>query len=616
MRDCNGNGVADSCDLAQGSSQDCNANDTPDECDIAQGTSPDCNANGIPDECIELKEDCNGNGVPDSCDIAEGTSEDCNENIVPDACDIAEGTSEDCTADGIPDECEPDCNENDVADSCDIAAGTSEDCNANAIPDECDIARGTSEDCNGNGVVDSCDIAEGTSQDINGNGVPDECESDCNGNGIPDDLDIGDGTSEDCNENEVPDECDFANGTSEDCNGNVIPDECDIAEGTSQDCTANGIPDQCDIVAGTSEDCNENAIPDECDLLFIQQIITTAATWPISVFSADLDGDGDNDVLSASYFDGKIAWYRNTDGLGSFGPQQIITIAADYAYSVFVADLDGDGDPDVLSASAFHDKIAWYENTDGLGSFGPQQIITTEADWALSVFAADLDGDGDHDVLSASNFDDKIAWYENIDGLGSFGPQQIITTEANDARSVFAADLDGDGNTDVLSASNYDDKIAWYRNTDGLGTFGPQQIITTAANGAFSVFAADLDGDGDNDVLSASSVDDQIAWYETPSDCNGNAIPDVCDIAAGTSEDCNGNGKPDECELDVRCPCEGDVNRDGTVDPLDSGFVLSRFGCPVGEGHPGCDAADQNGDGMVDPLDVGFILARFGDCEE
>ena len=61
--------------------------------------------------------------------------------------------------------------------------------------------------------------------------------------------------------------------------------------------------------------------------------------------------------------------------------------------------------------------------------------------------------------------------------------------------------------------------------------------------------------------------------------------------------------------------CAGDANGDGTVDPLDSGFVLSRFACEVDAGEPDCDAADQNDDGTVDPLDVGFILARFGPCE-
>ena len=49
--------------------------------------------------------------------------------------------------------------------------------------------------------------------------------------------------------------------------------------------------------------------------------------------------------------------------------------------------------------------------------------------------------------------------------------------EANGARSVYAADLDGDGDADVLSASRFDDKIAWYENTDGKGAFGNQQVI-------------------------------------------------------------------------------------------------------------------------------------------
>ena len=55
------------------------------------------------------------------------------------------------------------------------------------------------------------------------------------------------------------------------------------------------------------------------------------------------------------------------------------------------------------------------------------------------MFAADVDGDGDLDVLSASATDDKIAWYENMDGQGNFGPQHMITTAADHASSVYAA---------------------------------------------------------------------------------------------------------------------------------------------------------------------------------
>ena len=89
-----------------------------------------------------------------------------------------------------------------------------------------------------------------------------------------------------------------------------------------------------------------------------------------------------------------------------------ITTDADGAYSVFAVDVDGDGDMDVLSASSNDDKIAWYEN-DGSENF-TAHVITTSADGAASIYAVDVDSDDDMDVLSASFFDDKIAWYENI----------------------------------------------------------------------------------------------------------------------------------------------------------------------------------------------------------
>ena len=70
--------------------------------------------------------------------------------------------------------------------------------------------------------------------------------------------------------------------------------------------------------------------------------------------------------------------------------------------------------------------------------------------------------------MSASTGDNIIAWYEN-DGTGIFGPQQIISTEVLSPRDVYAADIDNDGDMDVLSASQNDNKIAWYENLTILG---------------------------------------------------------------------------------------------------------------------------------------------------
>ncbi len=90
-------------------------------------------------------------------------------------------------------------------------------------------------------------------------------------------------------------------------------------------------------------------------------------------------------------------------------------------------------------------------------------------------------------------------------------------------------------------------------------------MITTSADGAVSVYATDLDGDGDADVLSAIFNDDKIAWYENIyRDCNGNGIADTADITNGTSLDCNANGIPDECE--ITSGTEFDCNGNGVPD--------------------------------------------------
>lgn len=246
-----------------------------------------------------------------------------------------------------------------------------------------------------------------------------------------------------------------------------------------------------------------------------EQIISTL-DFTKDVHFTDVDGDGDMDVLSVSgtnYDNSDVSWYENLDGLGSFA-QQVISTNIDNPQSVYTADIDGDGDQDVISGTFSEYPVIWYENINGLGDFGPEKYIDQNVMDASSVYADDIDGDGDVDVLSASGGDDKIVWYENTDGLGNFNPEHIITNLTNGASSVYTSDIDGDGDVDVLSSSAIDNKIAWYENLDGLGNFGNQQIITTSAINAYTVYASDLNNDGKIDVLSASYFDNKVAWYK------------------------------------------------------------------------------------------------------
>jgi hypothetical protein len=222
---------------------------------------------------------------------------------------------------------------------------------------------------------------------------------------------------------------------------------------------------------------------------FTPHIITTDARWAVSVYAIDVDDDGDMDVLSASEDDSKIAWYEN-DGNENFTPHTITT-STSRANSVYAEDMDGDGDMDVLSASFLIDPIEWYEN-DGNENFTTHTIATSRVVMATSVQAVDIDSDGDMDVLSTSLAFTTIAWYEN-DGNENFTTHAISNSAAG---AVYAIDVDGDGDIDVLSAS--DDKVTWHEN-DGNENFTTHTISDGAAG---PVYAVDVDGDGDIDVLS------------------------------------------------------------------------------------------------------------------
>jgi len=78
---------------------------------------------------------------------------------------------------------------------------------------------------------------------------------------------------------------------------------------------------------------------------------------------------------------------------------------------------------------------------------------------------------------------------------------------------------------DIVSASYKDDTIAWYENDGASNPSWTASNIATSANGAESVFVADMDNDGDMDIVSASWIDDTIAWYE-----NNAGIPEFSNI--------------------------------------------------------------------------------------
>lgn len=306
--------------------------------------------------------------------------------------------------------------------------------------------------------------------------------------------------------------------------------------------------------------------------------ITLDATpaWYVSYELADLDGDGDKDALYLINNPRKAAWKENLDGLGNLGDEHILLENQTFIVLKNKAvDVDNDGDLDIITkfTDSFDDWIVWYENLDGLGSFG-DEIILLEDQTAITLpLFVDIDGDGIADMLSSNEYflgPAKVVWYKGL-GDGFFGDEQeiyqfdfflsdstsillmkhvdintdglldIVITTNHDDIGIFVLwlenidgqgnyqvpenlvdigaaqydfyDIDNDGDSDLVGNHRWDDEVYWMENSDGLGTF-IKRMITTSADFPSSAKAIDLNGDGRLDVVTSSIGDDTVAWYE------------------------------------------------------------------------------------------------------
>ncbi len=248
------------------------------------------------------------------------------------------------------------------------------------------------------------------------------------------------------------------------------------------------------------------------------QIVASEINAPNAIVTADINGDGDEDLVAAAQLGNQIFWYENNgdftigDGTPSGGGNPIAGVDEIIdPSSIFAADFDGNGSIDIAFASAANGGSIGYAANNGDGSSFTLQEISTEPLSPTSIFGADVDGDNDTDLVVASTGDNRVLVYEN-DGAGNFATTGEEIGISAEVYSVFAADLEGDGDIDIVSASYGNGEIAIYENLGG-GEFEPGEVIGTAA-GALTVFGADLDGDTDLEIITSSFTDQEVVFFE------------------------------------------------------------------------------------------------------
>jgi len=168
--------------------------------------------------------------------------------------------------------------------------------------------------------------------------------------------------------------------------------------------------------------------------------------------------------------------------------------------SVSLCDIDGDGKTDLAASVIEENSMVWFHNEGGMPINWTKHIISSTFSAAWGVYTADIDGDGNMDVLGASKDDNQFAWWRNSGASPITWEKHIIRANLPFAHEVYAIDFDSDGHTDVFAAASDCNRILWWRNHGENPITWTEQTIDSTFTGAKSVRVGDIDGDGDNDV--------------------------------------------------------------------------------------------------------------------
>jgi hypothetical protein len=275
-----------------------------------------------------------------------------------------------------------------------------------------------------------------------------------------------------------------------------------------------------DVVGCFSDDDEvywiENDTGDAETSTWAKQTVNGSFNSPLSVFVFDVDGDGDLDILSTDQSEGDFFLLNGGDG--SSWSQSAASGGTGHVGDAGTADLNGDGVIDVYSLRSETSNIAWMSAADGWTT----HYIVPSSGYAAYDFldAGDLDMDGDVDFVAVNSDIGGVDWLENdLNDSGEWILHQIDAS-LDLAWWVQLGDVDGDGDLDVVAAARLDDDIVWYENKLGRrpGAFRSRQTASTGHDKPSAVLPFDVDGDGDTDIVAAFSGDNNLRWFENDGD--------------------------------------------------------------------------------------------------
>jgi uncharacterized delta-60 repeat protein len=338
------------------------------------------------------------------------------------------------------------------------------------------------------------------------------------------------------------------------------------------------------------------------------------------VVVADFNGDGKSDIAVANWNNGNVVIFKN-QGTGGSIINSSFVIAATISVGatptdIAVGDLNGDGLPDLVVANWNANSISVIQNTSSGGniSFAPAVEISLinyyQALPPSSVAVADIDGDGWPDIV-VSGQNPAVLRNRGLGGSigsSSFDAPVTVLVSGGAAYDLAVADVDGDGKPDLL-VTGYPNQCSVIHNksTSGSVSFDTPVQLATASSYNGGVAIADLNGDGKPELIVGSGTLSIFPNQSTPGTVTTSSFGPRVDVAVRSSifhlsvADLNGDGLPDIVATNGGVQ----IFINSGAASLASSFLTSvQLNIPSGTAGTGqygrAAIADLNGDGKPD----------------
>lgn len=272
----------------------------------------------------------------------------------------------------------------------------------------------------------------------------------------------------------------------------------------------------------------------------------TVGANPYAVAIGDVDGDGKADLVVANYGASTVSVLRNTtagSGIGatSFASKVDYPVGSfTYPISVAIGDVDGDGKADLVTANSLSNTVSVLRNTSTTGSITPASFAL-HADFATGAFPhsvaiGDVDGDYRPDVVTANQQAGTVSVLRNTAVSGSINASSLAPKAdfavGSDPYSVVIGDLNRDQKPELLIANHSafgNGALTALRNVSLPGTvnFDAAQRLLSNSNMPFSAIIADVNGDGEPDVVQTNSASGKLSILPHLYSYSGEIIPSL-----------------------------------------------------------------------------------------